>query len=171
MVSFAKVEIVPQLFDALAACESSVTDVEQIATILNGLPPKYQPFMAVITSSQEPFTLDAVKTVLIDVEAKVQGFNTHIGLPMSANTIYKHREEGNQESRATHSNNHGYSGGRFGAKGRGRVRLQCQLCGKNGHSVDRCWHRFDQTFTRVLAQYGSTKEDSVTTHVAHVDNS
>ncbi|KAL4311694.1 hypothetical protein GQ457_01G027230 [Hibiscus cannabinus] len=49
------------------------------------------------------------------------------------------------------ANNGQFSGGKSGFCGRGRARLQCQLCGKVGHSVDRCWHMFDQSFSRVLA--------------------
>ncbi|KAL4280113.1 hypothetical protein GQ457_03G032700 [Hibiscus cannabinus] len=32
---------------------------------------------------------------------------------------------------------------------KGRPRVQCQLCGKLGHLVDRCWHRFDQSFKGI----------------------
>ncbi|KAL4346986.1 hypothetical protein GQ457_17G007930 [Hibiscus cannabinus] len=53
-----------------------------------------------------------------------------------------------------------FSGGRSGARGRGRSKLQCQLCGKNGHSVDRCWHRFDQSFSGVLAQDHDSRADA-----------
>ncbi|KAL4364001.1 hypothetical protein GQ457_04G007680 [Hibiscus cannabinus] len=35
---------------------------------------------------------------------------------------------------------------------KGRLRPQCQLCGKLGHLVDRCWHRFDQNFKGVSSQ-------------------
>ncbi|KAL4346352.1 hypothetical protein GQ457_17G022290 [Hibiscus cannabinus] len=40
-----------------------------------------------------------------------------------------------------------------GGRGRsGRMKLQCQLCGKLGHLVDRCWHRFDENFVPITAR-------------------
>ncbi|GMI71657.1 hypothetical protein like AT1G34070 [Hibiscus trionum] len=59
---------VKEICNALAACGSPIFDLEKIATILNGLPLEYQPFVAVITSSQQPFTLDAAISVLFDAE-------------------------------------------------------------------------------------------------------
>ncbi|KAE8714151.1 arabinogalactan peptide 16-like [Hibiscus syriacus] len=38
-----------------------------------------------------------------------------------------------------------------GGRGRGKPRIQCQLCGKIGHLVNRCWYRFDQNFQGVSA--------------------
>ena len=52
--------------------------------------------------------------------------------------------------------------GGHGAPGRGRggprrghgrnndpnaPRIECQLCGKKGHTIQRCWKRFDKSFT------------------------
>ncbi|KAL4273785.1 hypothetical protein GQ457_13G029640 [Hibiscus cannabinus] len=68
------------------------------------------------------------------------------------------------------SGNSQYSGGRFGGRNRGRMRLQCQLCGKNGHSVDRCWHRFDQSFTGIMANGGYNKDSDVNANIGVFDN-
>ncbi|KAE8655186.1 Endoglucanase 20 [Hibiscus syriacus] len=43
-------------------------------------------------------------------------------------------------------NRKSYTGGRSGGRGRGRPRVQCQLCGKVGHLVQQCWYRFDRDF-------------------------
>ncbi|XP_040959284.1 uncharacterized protein [Gossypium hirsutum] len=37
-------------------------------------------------------------------------------------------------------------GSRGRRRGRSSSRIQCQLCGKIGHTVDRCYHRFDPSF-------------------------
>ncbi|TYI46569.1 hypothetical protein E1A91_D13G115300v1, partial [Gossypium mustelinum] len=40
------------------------------------------------------------------------------------------------------------------SRGRGlsfRSRVQCQLCGKSGHLVDRCYHRFDASYKNIDA--------------------
>ena len=42
-------------------------------------------------------------------------------------------------------------GGYRGGRGRGRAsnrRIYCQLCGKSGHFVVKCYHRFDKNFQR-----------------------
>ncbi|KAE8657094.1 hypothetical protein F3Y22_tig00116997pilonHSYRG00993 [Hibiscus syriacus] len=61
-------------------------------------------------------------------------------------------------------------GGRAG--GRGRARLQCQLCGKIGHSVDRCWYRFDRDFVGILANNARSqyKEDSSNINYVNLDS-
>ncbi|KAE8667725.1 hypothetical protein F3Y22_tig00112383pilonHSYRG00494 [Hibiscus syriacus] len=51
---------VKEVCDALAACGSAISDLEQIATILNGLSVEYQPFVAVITASRDVFSVDSV---------------------------------------------------------------------------------------------------------------
>ncbi|XP_039069840.1 uncharacterized protein LOC120216513 [Hibiscus syriacus] len=52
------------------------------------------------------------------------------------------------------------SGTRTGGQGPGRSRVQCQLCGKFGHLVDRCWHRYNKDFLCVAAvNYGSHQSD------------
>lgn len=60
---------VKEICDILAACGSSVQKIEHIATILNGLPHEYYYFVNVITSCQEPYALDYVNSVLMDVES------------------------------------------------------------------------------------------------------
>ncbi|KAL4351186.1 hypothetical protein GQ457_06G025160 [Hibiscus cannabinus] len=75
----------------------------------------------------------------------------------------------NVSSRSGSGISHDRSNVRSGARGRGRARLQCQLCGKNGHSVDRCWHRFDQSFAGVLAQPNHGKDEAGVAHVAQAE--
>ncbi|GMI72471.1 hypothetical protein HRI_000916400 [Hibiscus trionum] len=184
---------IKEVSDALVACGSSISDMEQIATILNGLPIEYQPFMAVIIASKDPYTLDGVKSVLVDAEAQIKGFSAQLQLHISVNiarfqsgtpvqSSSAHRSGGQQQlsngtqqfsggnqqfSNSTQQFSGGqqqFSGGRHGARGRGRARLQCQLCGKLGHSVDRCWRCFDQSFAGVLAGGGDTIKDSISDH-------
>ncbi|KAL4319291.1 hypothetical protein GQ457_18G015820 [Hibiscus cannabinus] len=74
----------------------------------------------------------------------------------------------NYELRGVRANNGQFSGGKSGFHGRGRARLQCQLCGKVGHSVDHCWHRFDQSFSRVLADTSNRDKEGM--GAAHVNS-
>ncbi|KAE8736295.1 Tetratricopeptide repeat (TPR)-containing protein [Hibiscus syriacus] len=116
---------IKEVCDALAACGSAISDLEQVATILNGLPFDYQSFMAVITTRKKAFSFYGVKYVLVDADAQLKSFQLQTQVSMSANVACA----------------------RSRARGRGCTRLQCQLCGKTGHSVDRCWHHFDQNFS------------------------
>ncbi|KAL4375950.1 hypothetical protein GQ457_02G034330 [Hibiscus cannabinus] len=160
---------VKEVCDALSAFGSSVTDIEHIATILNGLPMEYQSFVAVITTSKDPFSLDGVRSVLVDAEAQLKGFNSSLQLPMSAN-MAQVQNRTSERPQGNRSNVGQFAGGRSGFRGRGHARLQCQLCGKIGHSVDRCWQRFDQSFFGVLANTSeSTKDGNVAAHISSLD--
>ncbi|KAE8695100.1 WUSCHEL related homeobox 13 isoform 2 [Hibiscus syriacus] len=97
--------------------------------------------VAVITSSKDMFSVDNVKTVLMDVVSQLNSFQLQQSLPMSANMA-----------------SGGNHGGKSEARGHGHPRLQCQLFGKNGHSIDRCWHSFDQTFPGVLVDKSEQTE-------------
>ncbi|PPD81284.1 hypothetical protein GOBAR_DD21789 [Gossypium barbadense] len=63
----------------------------------------------------------------------------------AANMITTQSSQNNGETPSYRPPNHSS----FRGRGRGRSnnsRLQCQLCGKPGHLVDRCYFRFDQNY-------------------------
>nr|KJB33790.1 hypothetical protein B456_006G030900 [Gossypium raimondii] len=62
---------IKEIYDTLTTCGISIQEIEHIATILNGLPHEYDPFVAVITSSQESYALDCVVSVLMDAESQL----------------------------------------------------------------------------------------------------
>ncbi|KAL4379453.1 hypothetical protein GQ457_02G000090 [Hibiscus cannabinus] len=47
--------IIKEICDLLATCESPIFEIEQVATILNGIPCEFEPFVVVITASKEPY--------------------------------------------------------------------------------------------------------------------
>ncbi|KAL4303831.1 hypothetical protein GQ457_10G008820 [Hibiscus cannabinus] len=71
----ALVSQVKEVCDALASCGSPIWDLEKIATILNGLPGEYQPFVAVITTNCDPYMLYEVVSILFDAETQLHSFN------------------------------------------------------------------------------------------------
>ncbi|KAL4368866.1 hypothetical protein GQ457_05G027740 [Hibiscus cannabinus] len=62
---------IKEICDLLATSGSPVSEVEQIATVLNGLPIEFEPFIAAITVSREPYTLETVTSVLMDAESRL----------------------------------------------------------------------------------------------------
>ncbi|KAL4341498.1 hypothetical protein GQ457_08G020750 [Hibiscus cannabinus] len=121
---------IKEICDLLASCGSPVSAVKQIATILNGLPPEYDPFITVISASREPYTVENIVQVLVDVETRlVDPFR----LPIDINNI-QFVDDSSRADQTSRPPAIRYKGGRF----KGRPRPQCQLCGKLGHIVDRC---------------------------------
>ncbi|KAL4296184.1 hypothetical protein GQ457_12G002980 [Hibiscus cannabinus] len=144
-----------------------ISDLEKIATILNGLPMEYQPFVAVITASRDPFTLDAAILVLIDAETQLTNFNPILEVSPSLNVSVAGYPTGTTDVSSRPYRENTMQGGR----GRyGRMRIQCQLCGKLGHLVDRCWHRFDETFVPVTTRNkDSAKTEAKALNVANLE--
>ncbi|KAL4272879.1 hypothetical protein GQ457_13G027250 [Hibiscus cannabinus] len=184
--------------DSLAACGNPLSETMHISAILSGLPSEYEPVVAVITSSQQPYKLDGVCGVLLDTEARLQethsanlvqssslGYDGYqfsssggpnmfvdqayypfVGQvssgapitipqkvfsdsgPYSQNSSFSQR--GFQNPSFFHGS--GFQSGRSfsrGGRGRffgGRTRPQCQLCGRIGHLVNRCYYRFDHSY-------------------------
>ncbi|KAL4290064.1 hypothetical protein GQ457_14G022270 [Hibiscus cannabinus] len=142
---------IKEICDLLAACGSSISNVEHIATILNGLPIEYEPSVATITASKETYTVENVVSILVDAETRLEdssGYSIGINYTKYAG---KTGEKGGQETDAVTSHDEGRYKEAIVSKYKGRPRQQCQLCGKLGHLVDRCWHRFDQNFKGIGA--------------------
>ncbi|KAE8657369.1 hypothetical protein F3Y22_tig00116996pilonHSYRG00578 [Hibiscus syriacus] len=143
---------VKEVCDALTTCGCLISKYEQIATNLNGLSVEYRPFVVVITASREPFTLDEIVSILVDVEAQQQTFDRADSISASVardsldDSNHPSYEERNSKFARLNSTRQQYS---QGGGSRVRSKLQCQLCGKIGYLVDRCWYRFDETFPGV----------------------
>lgn len=118
-----------------------------MAYLLAGLGSDYDPFVTSITTKTEALSLDDVYAHLLTFEARQlqhqEEARLHIG--SSANMAAR----GGSFSR----------GGRGPSRGRGRGRgpvhrnspgaprrPPCQICGKEGHSAIRCWHRMDASY-------------------------
>ncbi|KAL4308549.1 hypothetical protein GQ457_01G028360 [Hibiscus cannabinus] len=143
---------VKETCDLLATCGSSITDIEHIATILNGLPVEYEPSVAAITASKESYTVDNVVSILIDAETRMEDVSRFpVGIHF---TRFNHKQSTTDDSDSLAHKDEHQDSSRSGPVNRfkGRSRPQCQLCGKLGHLVERCWHRFDQNFKGTNTQ-------------------
>ncbi|KAL4302277.1 hypothetical protein GQ457_10G024220 [Hibiscus cannabinus] len=166
----AYVSQVKEICNALASSGSLISDLEIIATILNGLTIEYQPFVAIITASRDPFTLDAAISVLLDAETQLSNFNPLSDVSSSLNVVQASAANLDIGKEADSSTNMPYRQSSRGRGRFGRMRLQCQLCGKLGHLVDRCWHRFDENFVPITARSKDTSHtDAKSVHVSTAD--
>ncbi|KAL4340276.1 hypothetical protein GQ457_08G017820 [Hibiscus cannabinus] len=171
------------LCDNLDSCGEVISEYEHITTILNGLPPEYEPVVTVITASPTPSDLRSVRTILLDADARqthvLSQFTTCAHLTTQTPSSNKQQNTQltanpsvqNADNTLSHNtgyvnnmvqskNNTGYtyggaqsghSGNNSPYRGRGRNRYnsnrpQCQLCGRLGHIVEKCYHRFDMSF-------------------------
>ncbi|KAL4303001.1 hypothetical protein GQ457_10G017420 [Hibiscus cannabinus] len=144
--------IIKEICDLLATCGSSISDVEHIVTILNGLPIEYEPSVVIITASKETYTIENVVSILVDAETRLEdSFRYFVGINYTKYAS-KTRVKRDQEADFSVSNEEGRHKEVATSKYKGRPRQQCQLCGKLRHLVDRCWHRFDQNFKGIGAR-------------------
>ncbi|KAK5841675.1 hypothetical protein PVK06_003996 [Gossypium arboreum] len=77
-----------KICDTLAASGNSLSEIEYVATILNGLPVEYGPFIAVIAASREPVSLEGVCSILVDAERRNLILQCH-SLPGVSSSSYR----------------------------------------------------------------------------------
>ncbi|KAE8688523.1 Mannan endo-1,4-beta-mannosidase 2 [Hibiscus syriacus] len=107
-----------EVYDVFESCGSYVAPVEQIMSVLKGLPREYQPFMPIITTMPEMLTLDDVSNILIDAKTQLAGFEFSTNnLPMSAHVAQaanRHTFDSKPTQDFNHKSYSGSSGGRSG---------------------------------------------------------
>ncbi|XP_040964122.1 uncharacterized protein [Gossypium hirsutum] len=106
-------------------------------------------------------SLDLLTELLLDCEARQLDILTEV--PMQANvTSYSKNSHSSKSTDGSNSygssfrqcpreHGRGWFRGRSRSNSRGwtRSRPQCQLCGKVGHVVQTCYHRFNENFSGV----------------------
>ncbi|GMJ15974.1 hypothetical protein HRI_005266600 [Hibiscus trionum] len=136
---------VKEVCDLLVACGSKITDIEHIATILNGLPVEFEPSISAITASKETYTVDNVVSILVDTETRLEDLTRYsAGINYTRyNSKNANFSDANNQDMAPLITTDPVKNSTSSFKYKGRPRHQCQLYGKLMHLVDRCWHRFD----------------------------
>ncbi|KAE8665844.1 Retrovirus-related Pol polyprotein from transposon TNT 1-94 [Hibiscus syriacus] len=137
--------------DFLNASGSVVAEQEHVSIILAGLTMEFESVIAIF--SREEVSLDTLTEMLLDCEARQKMF---LSEGLSAN-VAQLKPDGDltvKNSTDDHSSQvHDQQGGSYRGRGRGRSynsnRPQCQLYGKFGHIVQKCYHRFDRDYTGI----------------------
>jgi histone deacetylase 1/2 len=151
------------IVNSLIAVGDSVSEQEQVDSILEGLPREFNSFVMMVYSRFETPTVEDVEALLLLQEVQFDKFKQELNnTSASANLAHaatqasdSYSENENQEIGTEHYNamaskGKGRGKGR-GGKGRGRGQGQasnqgkttCQICGKPNHDAIGCWYRFD----------------------------
>ncbi|KAK8540679.1 hypothetical protein V6N13_026995 [Hibiscus sabdariffa] len=179
---------IKSICDNLASCGEVISEHEQITAILNGLPPEYESVITVLTAGATSSTVNSVQTILLDADARQSNFhsqvvasahivtqsNQSVLLPQSQ-TNNSNLGSGSTQSVQVENSGYNFVGRDNNNRGRGKGRSsrpQCQLCGRLGHLVERCYYRFDMNFKNESSRngdrgYGNAQANTCTYNSGH----
>ena len=165
------------LADEMASAGRKLEYDELVSYILTGLDLEFNPVVSAIAARVEPITVGDLFTQLTSFEQRleIKGGSNGGSFQSSANMAAKGGRGGGQNN----NNNRGGRGG-FGRSGQGRGQprggrgggrpqgngggfqagIFCQLCGKEGHTVIRCFRRFDTNYTGPPQKSASSAQTS-----------
>ncbi|PKU76601.1 Retrovirus-related Pol polyprotein from transposon TNT 1-94 [Dendrobium catenatum] len=139
--------------DSLAAAGAPIATEEIIHYTLDGLPSTYQSFKTSIRTNLQPISLDDLYTLLCSEELNLAHETTRElhSLQISGNSTALAATRGRGRGRSNISRGRNYYTNRTSSTtNRGprqpRPAITCQICGKNGHSAVKCWHRHDDQY-------------------------
>lgn len=135
--------------DNLAACGRPISKEDQVLSILAGLGGEFEPTVAVITSRIDTYSVQSASALLLTSENRTLQQLIIPDSPMQANLSFQSKKHWHYNSESQHKTNRGQH--HFGRnRNRGRFsynKIVCQLCGRSGHTVHKCYHRFDPSFS------------------------
>lgn len=120
--------------DNLASRKEVITGHEHVTAILNGLSPEYESAVTVIIVSQLPSSVQTITTLLLDAKAWMKSVVAEI---LSSSNMVTHKASGSLVD-IDLSFSRGWGCGRMSSS-----HIQCQLCRKMGHLINRFYHQFD----------------------------
>ncbi|MED6216058.1 hypothetical protein PIB30_118825 [Stylosanthes scabra] len=133
---------IQNLVDSLHSLGHDFTEADHVLAITDGLPDEYDGYVTSMLSRLTTFTIHEAESFLNAYENRINKKASskavaHIAQGTSDSTQSYGRGTGGRTNRGT-GGNRGGRGGRFQNN-----RPQCQLCGRIGHAVQTCYHRFD----------------------------
>ena len=164
--------------DQLAAVGCTISTEDHIEVVLDGLSEEYDSFITSITSRLDPYTVADIEALLLAQENRIERNKQSVDHILQANVASVPSSFSPYNSSSTHSSSFfrpsGHAKQRFYSKPRfqssknfpkisstaSSSRVQCQICGKYGHTALHCWHRFD-----------SSTPSQVTANTAHFPSS
>ena len=139
-----------QFADILTEAGDPISDESLALYILNGVGPEYEASIVNLTNRSESFSLADLQFSLQSQELRLLQ-NTSSSVDQAQANFANLSLRGSNPNRGAPRGSRGsqrsgrsYSGGRSSNRG---SRPVCQLCNSVGHTVHRCYHRFDIHFT------------------------
>lgn len=152
------------LADEMALAGRKLEDEELISYILTGMDLDFDSIVSTMEARVEPITMNELYAQLVAHEQRMEIRGG--GQQSSANMAAKGgcgNYSNNGSRGGGHGNRGGFSsGGQKVGHGGGRFqpRVYCQLCGKEGQPVVRCFKRFDASFSGPPQKSASTATSS-----------
>uniref|UniRef100_A0A803Q3J9 Integrase catalytic domain-containing protein n=1 Tax=Cannabis sativa TaxID=3483 RepID=A0A803Q3J9_CANSA len=156
--------------DHLAAAGQAISDEDLALYILGGLGSEYESIVVSLTSRSEPLTLQELQFMLHSHEVRLQQLSAIALQNVQANLANLSLNNGNRGGRGYRGAYRGGRGQSTNRGGRGN-RPTCQLCGRPGHTVQKCYHRFDITFTGTQTNTGSNSNSPSENYQANISES
>ena len=132
--------------NSLSAAGEQISEESLCLYILGGLGPEFEATVVTLTNRSEPLNVQDVQFSLHNQEMRLQQ-QASASLELAQANFAGMSLRGNQRppSRGGRSGNRGGRGS-TGGRGNRNNRPTCQLCGRIGHVVQKCYHRFDIHF-------------------------
>ncbi|KAG8485720.1 hypothetical protein CXB51_019072 [Gossypium anomalum] len=141
-------------FDTLMAAGSGVSEQEQISIILAGLPVEFESIRVVASAMCVP--LDLLVEMLIDCETRQHDLISSVSFQENVAKKCESTENGSSQfdggSRSSYRGNGQFFRGCRRGRKFGHSKPQCQLCGRIGHTIHKCYYQFDENFDGVSNQ-------------------
>jgi hypothetical protein len=152
------------LGDNMAAAGRTLDDDELVEYILTGLDEECDSLMSSVLVHADPIFVGELYSQMLAFETRIELRNKNNGSRFSANAVSRGRGRGGP-GRSGYGGNQGDMGSNSPAQRGGRggfnprqvcrdgnnsgssKRPTCQVCHKVGHTIDRCWYRYDESYT------------------------
>ena len=177
--------------DNLATIREPVLEQDQVMNLLRGLGSNYNAVVTAINIRDDKISIEAVLSMLLAFEHHLEQQSSidqisimSVYYAFSSNNRGGGRKYNGSRGQSYTSNTSNYNyrgrgrGSRYGYNGRhnstNSEKPQCQLCGKFGHTVHVCYHRFDMSYQSSQNNGASSlnvgNQNSIPTMVASSNN-
>jgi hypothetical protein len=144
------------LGDQMVVVGRPLEEDELVEYILTGLDADFNPIVSALIARKETITVSEAYQQLLAFETRMDMLGIGNSSGSSANTANRGGRDnggrgngrGNFNNKQRQGNNGGGGRGSFfnRSSNGGNGKPTCQVCFKEGHIVDRCWHRFEENF-------------------------
>ncbi|KAI0496218.1 hypothetical protein KFK09_022527 [Dendrobium nobile] len=156
---------VKTLVDNIAAVGCPIVFEDILLYSLNDLPPQYEAFNSSIRTKLTPIILEDLNSLLLSEEINLSQDSSKEPTSLNPHTaLYSYRDRGRGRGHFTNCSPRGRTfvqSSTSPSNPNPLSSLACQICGKQGHTANVCWHRLNtQYLTLSTALLASTPQPS-----------